>query len=250
MVATDVEEETGCVVAYVAFSPRRDYGDGGQPPCPVTVSAVHFPPAMAGAPSEAPRVKDLDLFSSIVPSVVKNSMSYDSLTGGCVFLATSGLLGGATVRFPSIASASQGADLSGGEGGKTVGLMDESLLHDETVVTIKSHLQSAFRQYLAKMKEGGSSNPAREVIPPSIGTCSSQVLSAAVVLASRDYACASAAGGGIASSSPFKGNSPVTVLRNKLRHHKDFVNFLAHAGAYRKVSTAGRVMLRDYGEIL
>jgi len=255
-----VEEETvalaggvGGVVAYVGLGPRGDTGrgSGGQPPCPVTISAVHFLSAKAfavGRQPQHPRVKDLDLYSNIIPSVVKNSMSYDSITGGCVFLATSGILGGASVRFPSDVNIQRGA-----EGAAVAALMDESLIHDETVLTIKSHLQSAFRHYLNKLKEGGgnSNNPARAVIPPSIGTCTSQVLSAAVVLASKDFVCATA--GGASSSSPFSpkpATSPVTVLRDKLQMHKNFVNFLAHGGAYRRVSTSGRIRLRDHGEMI
>mmetsp|Transcript_20644 Transcript_20644/g.43398 ORF Transcript_20644/g.43398 Transcript_20644/m.43398 type:complete len:1312 (+) Transcript_20644:68-4003(+) len=234
---------TGGVVAYVGFGPRGDAaGHGG-----VTVSAVHFHSA------SAPRVKDLDLYSNIVPSIVQHSLSYDSLTGGCIFLATSGLLGGATVRFPPVDSA---ADMSmGDEGQVSADVTDESLLHDEAVRTIQSHLQSAFRQYRTKLNDGGGHNPARSVIPPSIGTCSSRVLSAAVVLASNDFVSSSAGGGsaGTIPSSPFsprKATSPVTVLRDKLAMHKDFVNFLVHAGAYRRVSTAGKIRLRDHGEMI
>ncbi|KAL7529749.1 hypothetical protein ACHAXR_003137, partial [Thalassiosira sp. AJA248-18] len=242
----------GGVIAYVGFGPGTTNGRRGDP-FPVTISAVHFPSSNLASRREhpsvdaLPRVKDLDLFSNIVPSIIKNSMSYDSLTGGCVFLATSGLLCGSFVRFPSIAPESDGANVSV-EGDKIASWSDESLLSkDETVLTIKSHLQSAFRQYLSKMKEGGS-NPARSVIPPSIGTCTSQVLSAAVVLASKDYACASPVSGS-SFASP-KAKSPVTILRDKLQSHKDFVTFLLHAGAYRKVSIAGRIRLRDHGEMI
>jgi len=261
--AEEVEEENvalaggvGGVVAYVGFGPGDDgFSGGGQPPS-VTISAVHFPSVKASMDGGSlPRVKDLDLYSNVIPSVVKNSMSYDSLTGGCVFLATSGLLGGASVRFPFAPLASD-VNMPRGEEA-TVGLLDESLIQNETVLTIKSHLQSAFRQYLNKLKEGGgsSNNPARAVIPPSIGTCTSQVLSAAVVLASNDFVCAAAGGGSmtVSSSSPFSpksATSAVTVLRDKLQMHKDFVNFLAHAGAYRRVSTAGRIRLRDHGEMI
>ena len=248
LVVSEVEEDNvmpnvGCVgacVAYVGFGPRGGTDGEGQP-CPVTISAVNFSSDTAGGQHTAaasPRVKDLDLFSTIVPSAVKDSMSYDSLTGGCVFLSTSGLLGGASVRFPSTTTASRG---SGDEA--MAGPVD-----DEAVVTIKSHLQSAFRQYLNKVKEGGGvSNSARSVVPPSIGSCSSQVLSAAVVLASKDYVCASSSGSSMMSPT---GKNPLMTLRDKLQHHRDFVNFVLHAGAYRKVSSASRIKLRDHGEML
>jgi len=264
--AEEAEEENvhparvfGGLVAYVAFGPRGDTGynsGGGLPPCPVTISAIHFPSTRApaeGRQQQQPRIKDLDLFSNIVLSLVKNSMSYDSLTGGCVFLAMSGLLGGASVRFPPSNAGPpirlEGVTASG------AGSLEESLARDEMVLTIKSHLQSAFRQYLNRLREGGGGgNPARAVIPPSVGTCSSQVLSAAVVLASKDLVCAPGGGGGSSiPTSPYSlkaAASPVTVLRDKLQMHGNFVNFLIHAGAYRRVSTSGRIGLRDHAEII
>ena len=125
------------------------------------------------------------------------------------------------------------------------------LAQDETVLTVKSHLQSSFRQYITKVKEGSSgSNPARAVCPPSIGTCPSHILSAAVVLASHDFACASSSVGGVGFSPRVTTSSPVTILRDKLQMHQDFLTFLLHAGAYRRVSTAGRVRLRDNGEMI
>jgi hypothetical protein len=142
------------------------------------------------------------------------------------------------------------------------------LAQDESVVTIKAHLQSSFRQYHTKLREGGGSigisSTARAVIPPSVTTCPVYILSAAVVLASKDYVCASSGdGGGIGGpgrglSSPFLtrrnssggSSTPVTVLRDKLQLHKEFVTFLLHAGAYRRLSNAGRVRLRDHGEMI
>jgi len=247
LVAAEAEEQEQAAlagaVAYVGFGPRGDIGGNVGQPCQVTITAVHFPSVDRSlSQQQQPQVKDLDLNSSIVPSMIQNSMSYDSLTGGCVFLATVGLLGGASVRFPLFALPDSNNAIMRAEDGQTALMLDdESLLRDETVLRNKSHLQSAFRLYLSKVKEsGGGSNPARAVMPPSIGTCASQVLSAAVVLASKDYACAPST----ASA------SPVTVLRDKLQMHKEFVNFLAHAGAYRKVSIAGRMRLRDHGEMM
>ena len=253
-------------VAYVAFGPRSSTlnGGAGHIVCPVTISAVHFPSVVSvnGGQQEKqhPRVKDLDLNSSIVPSIVQNSMSYDPLTGGCVLLSSSGLLCGTHVRFPIITSVETSRDEGGIAAASRSLLLDEAslslLAQDETVLTIKSHLQSSFRQYLSKLKEGGSSgggNPARAVVPPSVGTCPSHVLSAAVMLASKDFACASSSAGvgaGGMFSPRMTTSSPVTILRDKLKMHKDFVTFLVHAGAYRRVSTAGRVRLRDHGEMI
>lgn len=280
----------GGSVVYIGFGPRSggggsSHGTGGGGAlrsCPVTISALHFPSVNVAAPRNKegssgepspPRVKDLDLDSKIAPSIIHNSMSYDSLTGGCVMLATTGLLCGAHVRFPPLSS------LRGGEGTTTtttmttarVSLDDASLVllaQDESVVTIKAHLLSSFRQYHAKLRDGGGSigisSTARAVIPPSITTCPVSILSAAVVLASKDYVCASSGdGGGIGGpgrglSSPFVSrrnssggsSTPVTVLRDKLQLHKEFVTFLLHAGAYRRLSNAGRVRLRDHGEMI
>jgi hypothetical protein len=239
----DDDAVVGGSVAYVGFGPRGRCGGAGGP-FSVTVSAVHFPPVDRRSRQPPPRVKDLDLHPDVVPSVVRDSLSYDPLTGGCVFLATTGLLCGAHVRFPPIFDRLRHPSLL--------------LTQDEAVLTIKSHLQSSFRQYLARLKEvggGGGGNPARAVVAPSVGTCPSRVLSAAAVLASNDLACASSGGGGGASSSfsprvAIGGGNPLTALRDKLRLHRDFVIFLVQAGAYRRVSTAGRVRLRDHGELI
>ncbi len=45
-------------------------------------------------------------------------------------------------------------------------------------------------------------------------------------------------------------STPVMALCDKLQLHKDFVTFLVHAGAYRRVSTKGRVHLRNLGEMI
>jgi len=262
----DVEDETsvgnvvGCV-AYVGFGPRGISGSGvsggGQPS--VTISAVHFSSVDTSADSghSPPRVKDLDLYSNIVPCAIQNSMSYDPLTGGCVLLATSGLLCGAHVRFPPSPSLGANNNMREEQGITGSSSLDtfslSQLAQDENVLTIKSHLQSAFRQYLHQLKE--KSGNTRAVVPPSVGTCSSHVLAAAVVLASKDFVTCSKSSGGITSpfSPPRAGgssSSPVTVLRDKLQLHTDFVTFLLHAGAYRRVSTAGRILLRDHGEMI
>ena len=241
----DGGNNVGGAVVYVAFG-----GDasGERQVCPVTISAVHFP----SSEGTAARIKDLDLYQNVVPSAIHNSMSYDPLTGGCVLLSTSGLLCGVHVRFPTLSSGQEGMTTT------TESLLDEAslslLAKDETVQTVKSHLQSSFRQYLTKLKEGNSgSNPARAVVPPSIGTCPSHVLTAAVVLASKEFACASSssssAGTGVFSPR-VTTSTPVTILRDKLQLHKDFITFLLHAGAYRRVSSVGRIKLRDHGELI
>jgi hypothetical protein len=269
----DAEIVIGGSVAYVGFGPATGGPGGGDGrPFPVTVSAIHFPTvdiATARRRRDPPRIKDMDLHPDIVPSVVRDSFSYDPLTGGCVFLSTTGLLGGAHVRFPIISRRQQEALSSSSTEGVEKSPKDvlrpasSSLLllaNDEAVLTIKSHLQSSFRLFLSKIKEagGGGGKHARSVVAPSIGTCPSRVLSAAVVLASNDLACASfgGAGGGGGGGAPFaprvtsSGCSPVTALRDKLRLHRDFVTFLVHAGAYRRVSTEGKVRLRDHGEMI
>jgi hypothetical protein len=222
----------GCVagdeegVVYVGFGGREsDY--------PVTISAIHF--------GEEVRMKDMDLFHHMIPSVVSGCMDYDSTTGGCVFLATSGLLGGASVRFPR-ALQRAGEDI-----------MD--VLRDESVSAIKSHLLSAFRQYANKLRDGsGSTNHAsvaRAVVPPSINGCSASVLSAAAVMASDELLTNSSGGrGGCWLSPSFKKHTSVAVLREKLQLHADFVNFLLNAGAFCKVTPAGRVKLHDHGEMI
>ncbi len=46
------------------------------------------------------------------------------------------------------------------------------------------------------------------------------------------------------------GGNPVTALCNKLQLHRDYVTFLVQTGAYRRVSTVGKVHLRDHGELI
>ncbi len=275
----------GGSVVYVGFGPRscggsgigvNDKGRGGLRPCPVTISTINFPSVNMELPRsdesgrQPPRAKDLDLDSSKVTSIIRNSMSYDSLTGGCVVLSTSGLLCGIHVRFPPVTTSGEGEGTTTTMTAK-MSMDDASLVllaQEESVVTIKTHLQSSFRQYITALKEfgggegGSSSNPARAVIPPSVMMCPGHILSAAVVLASKDYVCAPSGDGGGSGrgiSSPFvprrtsvsgSSSAPLTVLRDKLLLHKDFVTFLIHAGAYRRVSNAGRVRLRDQGEII
>lgn len=263
LAVADEAEETGGVVAYVGFGPRGAVREGHPT---VTVSAIHFSPPVDHPWHQAQpqRVKDMDINPSIVPSVVRDSLSHDPLTGGCVFLATTGLLCGAHVRFPPIVAPISSLMDSAQEERLDNNYQPPSLsalllVHDDAVLTIKSHLQSSFRQYLVKLKMvgNGGGNLARTVTAPSVGICTSRVLSAAVVLASNDYACASSSV--LGSSIPFSprissigsgGGSPVTILRDKLRLHGDFVTFLIHAGAYRRVSTEGRVRLRDHGELI
>ena len=184
-------------------------------------------------------MKDMDLFHHMVPSVVSGCMDYDSTTGGCVFLATSGLLGGASVRFPRALQRAREE------------ILDVS--RDESVSAIKSHLLSAFRQYANKLRDGSGTNHAsvaRAVMPPSINGCSASVLTAAAVMASEEFLTNSSGERGGWLSPSFKKHSSVAVLREKLQLHANFVNFLLHAGAFRKVTPAGRVKLRDHGEMI
>jgi hypothetical protein len=131
---------------------------------------------------------------------------------------------------------------------------DVDILQDENVLAIKSHLLSAFRQFMNKKQSGGGTTShaavARSMIPPSIDACSSAVLSVAAVMASQDFLTDSVGGRSGLLSPSFKVQSPMVALREKLQLHTDFVNFLLHAGAYRKVSTDGRVKLRDHGEMI
>jgi hypothetical protein len=261
----EVEEGGGGVVAYVGFGPSKTQKQNH----PVTVSAIYFSRIVGNDNQQQqqqqqqhppPRVKDLEINPTIVPAAVNDTLSPDPVTGGCIFLATTGLLCSTHVRFPPLPSdMSSSREQEGGER-----LTDLLHVSNETVVTIKSHLQSSFRQYLIKLNEaggggsGGSSSLARMVIAPSIGTCPSRILTAAVVLASNDYACAVSSQSSISprfattsvGGTPTGSSSPLITLRDKLRIHRDFITFLVHAGAYRRISTDGRVLLRDHGELL
>ncbi|KAL7522786.1 hypothetical protein ACHAWX_007515 [Stephanocyclus meneghinianus] len=237
--------EDADTVAYVAFGPREGWPGGGAceggADCPVTISAICF----GGHSGEGrPRVKDLDLYAHIIPSIVSGCIGYDSITGGCVFLASSGLLGGTSVRFPRLTSVSKAS----------AQYNDVDILGEENVLAIKLHLLSAFRQFMNKKQSGGGTTSnaavARLVIPPSIDACSSAVLSVATVMASQDFLTDSVGRGSGWLSPSFKVHSPMVALREKLQLHTDFVNFLLHAGAYRKISTEGRVQLRDHGEMI
>ena len=227
------DADDGCLV-YVGFGPRSKTAGKDS----VTISAICFRSGEGNT-----RVKDLDLFHHIIPSVVSGCLSYDSTTGGCAFLASSGLLGGTTIRFPRAAS------LRGSVPGEKI--MDN--VGQDNVLSIKSHLVSAFRQFINKSRDGsGNSNHAaiaRSVVPPSIDSCPPSVLSAAVVTASKDFLIGSGGTSGFLSPA-FKTPSPIAALREKLELHTDFVNFLLYAGAYRKISTSARIELRDHGEMI
>ena len=227
------DTDHGCLV-YVGFG--RQYGVTGEDS--VTISAINFG---AAETDEAPRIKDLDLLHHVIPSLMHGCMTYDSTTGGCMFLASSGLIGGASVRFPRIALPVSIADEGMGDVGS------------ENILAIKMHLISAFRQFVSKLRDGkGNTNHAaiaRSVVPPSVNSCSPSVLTAAVVMSSQDFLTNSGGMGGFLSPA-FKSPSPIVSLQEKLQLHTDFVNFLLYAGAWRKVLTDGRISLRDHGEML
>ena len=267
-VSDDENEESvvgGGVVAYVGFGPSKS----GKQNHPVTVSAIYFPRGVVNDNRQQqrqhpppPRVKDLEINPTIVPAAVNDTLSLDPVTGGCIFLATTGLLCSTHVRFPPSLSDVALLSSSRVQGGER--LTDLLRVPNEIVLTIKSHLQSSFRQYLIKLNEAGGGGSggslARMVIAPSVGTCPSRILTAAAVLASNDYACAmssqsSSSSGSFSVSSfsprsPATSSSPLNTLREKIRIHRDFITFLVHAGAYRRILTDGRVLLRDHGELL
>lgn len=261
-VSDDENEESvgGGVVAYVGFGPSNS----GNQNHPVTVSAIYFPRGVVNDNQQQqqqhppPRVKDLEINSTIVPAAVNDTLSPDPVTGGCIFLATTGLLCSAHVRFPPLSSDVASLSSSRELGGRGERLIDLLRVPNEIVLTIKSHLQSSFRQYLIKLNEAGGSSGslARTVIAPSVGTCPSRILTAAAVLASNDYACAVSSQSSISPRFATVGgtltgsSSQLNTLREKLRIHRDFITFLVHAGAYRRISTDGRVLLRDHGELL
>lgn len=219
----DGDANDGCVV-YVGFGPRREVAGKDS----VTISAINFADS---------RVKDLDLIHNIVPSIVSGCINFDCTSGGCVFLASSALLGGASVRFPNKALSQP-----------TENTMDN--VGDENVLAIKSHLISAFRQFANKSGSGNTNHAAiaRSVVPPSIDSCSASVLSAAAVKASEEFLLNGGGRNGLLS--PSYKSSLVAALREKLRLHTDLVNFLLHAGAYRKISTSARIKLRDHAEMI
>ena len=268
-VSDDESEESvvgGGVVAYVGFGPSQS----GKQNHPVTVSAIYFPRGDVNENQQQqqqqqqhpPRVKDLEINPTIVPAAVNDTLSPDPVTGGCIFLATTGLLCSTHVRFPPSLSDVALLSSSRERGGER--LTDLLRVPNEIVLTIKSHLQSSFRQYLIKLNEAGGGGSggslARMVIAPSVGTCPSRILTAAAVLASNDYACAvssqsSSSSGSFSVSSfsprsPATSSSPLNTLREKIRIHRDFITFLVHAGVYRRILTDGRVLLRDRGELL
>lgn len=259
----------GCgAVAYVAFGPPPSIAagegtTGGR--VPVTVTAVHFSPLRseehrrAPHPAAPPRMRDMDLFEHLVPSLVADSVGYDSTTGGCLFASTAGLVGGAHVRFPPASEVRRGRTegmprptLEGGlarEGDDDF----EASFRDEAVLAIKSHLLSSFRQYLGRTRDEGANLAfvARSVAPPSIGSCAPAVLSAAVVLASLSMVNSANAGTDrMTTTTSAPPHNAMAALREKHRWHTDFVKFLLHAGAYRRVSATGRTKLRDHGEMI
>lgn len=266
-VSDDENEESvvgGGVVAYVGFGPSKS----GKQNHPVTVSAIYFPRGVVNDNQQQrhhpppPRVKDLEINPTIVPAAVNDTLSLDPVTGGCIFLATTGLLCSTHVRFPPSLIDVALLSSSREQGGER--LTDLLRVPNEIVLTIKSHLKSSFRQYLIKLNEAGGGGSggslARMVIAPSVGTCPSRILTAAAILASNDYACAvssqsSSSSGSFSVSSfsprsPATSSSPLNNLREKIRIHRDFITFLVHAGAYRRILTDGRVLLRDHGELL
>lgn len=255
---------TGHVAYSVWHDPSSASSSAGR--APAVVSSVRFAPfAKKGS---VPPSSDVDLPHDVVPALISGAVADDTATDGVVLVGRSGCVASFEVDFPSSSSSSTPAPTerqqremvtsptpSSGGGGR-----------EEDVQSLSSHLLSAFASHLRRLDERSRSTPARggrgqqqrlrrgasadvdltSSLPPSILTTSSRTLSAAAVLASSALADRGDPTADLASNVL----GPYDALLERMDVHASFVNFLVHAGQYKRVTGEGRRGLRDTGEMI
>jgi len=132
-----------------------------------------------------------------------------------------------------------------------------SKVNEEMVDVVAGHLFSAFQTHLRKQEsqsnlplspgmERNSRSPYSKrpssFLPPSIMSANSATLSRAVVAVSTQLVDQ--------SSSSTDNTTALDVISDKVQMHQSFIQYLVHAGIYKRVTFKGRLSLRDRGEMM
>lgn len=253
-----------------------------QPLHPVTVSATRFEESGTTA-----RSNDVDLPNDIVPSVVIGAVAWDATTDGCVILASTGVVVGVRVLFPSL-SRGQHRDhrvafaTDSTENEDRVNDVSRDNLDEEEVRVVTGHILSSFKMISAQRNSSSSTMtvaPGDENVslPPSIRAASDEIVGLAVSSASSRLAEGTwwgytdedrnsngssdinndnstiGTGGGFGNSLAI-ANGPLAraenVLRTRLYSHTDLIGFCLRVGIYKRVSANERLILRNHGEMM
>eukprot|EP00979_Chaetoceros_neogracilis_P002561 scaffold435_cov275-Chaetoceros_neogracile.AAC.13 len=222
-------------VAYSVF--QHMHRSGGH--LPVTVSAVRFP--TNGCSSFV----DIDLDPHVIPHVPPGALQHDRATGGCNIISTVACMISVRATFPM------------NTGMTPEQLATPSKVNNEMVDVVAGHLFSAFQIHLRKQESQSNlplsprmernklspySKRSDSFLPPSIMGANGATLSHAVVTVSSQL---------VDQSSSSSGNAAaLDVIFDKVQMHQSFIQYLVHAGIYKRVTFSGRLSLRDQGEML
>jgi hypothetical protein len=218
---------------------------------PVTISGVHFGRFPDGIQKQIQvQIRDMDLPIDIVPAVISGAVGIDSVTDGFVAISSNGYIISTRLIFPVLSSASP---------------RKTDARSKETIQLLKSHLLSEYVIYKRRLEQfnrsiiGGSlssisTTNSTTILPPSITSADPTELSLASVAASKslmddDYGSIHRFG-----NKPIISNFNTTrVLEDvdeKSATHGGFINFLIACQLYKKIDIAGRIQLRNHGELL
>ena len=214
---------------------------------PVSASIVHFPSCTTF---------DMDMPQHIVPNALGSGVTSTS-EGSMIMTATTGKVISLRAKLEinrNIMSSRQiagmsSADIAPSSNGALLRMQSISASPGSPskvytsvspeVQTLTRHLLSAFQQYYSQGSHAADASVAAS-LPPSLLEARSGALNVAVVQTSVllcDEMVSTGSGG------------PMGIVKDKMTQHRALVNFVTHAGLYRKLTPA-RCKLMDHGEML
>jgi len=223
----------------VVYSVFQHMHNGGH--LPVTVSAVRF----AANNSSSSSFVDIDLDPQVAPHVPAGALQHDSATDGCNIICTTACIINVRATFPVIT------------GTNTRQPTTPSKVSEEMVDVVAGHLFSAFQTHLRKQESQNNlplsprmernnrspySKTSYSFLPPSIMSANSATLSCAVVAVSTQLVDQ--------ASLSSDTTAALDVIDAKVQMHQSFIQYLVHAGIYKRVTFKGRLSLRDRGEMM
>lgn len=231
----------------VVYSVFQHMYNGGH--LPVTVSAVRFAAnyssSSVNSNSSSSSFVDIDLDPQVVPHVPAGALQHDSATDGCNIMCTTACIINVRATFPVITGASTRQPTT------------PSKVNEEMVDVVAGHLFSAFQTHLRKQESQSNlplsprmernnrspySKTSYSFLPPSIMSANSVTLSCAVVAVSTQLVDQ--------ASSTSDTTAALNVIFAKIQMHQSFIQYLVHAGIYKRVTFQGRLSLRDRGEMM
>ena len=230
----------------VVYSVFQHMYNGGH--LPVTVSAVRFAANNSSSGSSSSSFVDIDLDPQVVPHIPAGALQHDSATDGCNIMCTTACIINVRATFPVITGTSTRQPTT------------PSKVNEEMVDVIAGHLFSAFQTHLRKQESQNNvlpmsprmernnrspySKTSYSFLPPSIMSANSVTLSCAVVAVSTQLVDQAS------SSSDTTAIAALDVISAKVQMHQSFIQYLVHAGIYKRVTFQGRLSLRDRGEMM